>query len=119
MWGTGIPVTVDAKLLARGKERYQINCQVCHGATGAGNGITTQYGLVGVASYHLDKYRDMADGEIFNTITHGKGQMGPYHHIDIKDRWAIIAYIRALQLSQNTPVGQLPPEAASNLPTKP
>jgi len=119
MWGTGIPVTVDAKLLERGKERYQINCQVCHGATGAGNGITTQYGLVGVASYHLDKYREMADGVIFNTIKLGKGQMGPFHHIDVKDRWAIIAYIRALQLSQYAPVGQLPPDVTSNLPQKP
>jgi hypothetical protein len=112
MWGTGIPVTVDKKLLARGQERYEINCRVCHGATGAGNGITTQYGLVGVASIHLDKYREMADGEIFNTITHGKGQMGPYHHIEVADRWAIIAYLRALQFSQNAPASLLPPELA-------
>ena len=112
MWGTGIPVTVDKNLLVRGKERYEINCQVCHGALGAGNGVTTQYGLVGVASIHLDKYRDMADGEIFNTITHGKGQMGPYHHIQVEDRWAIIAYLRALQFSQNAPADLLPPDFA-------
>ena len=119
MWGTGIPVTVDQKLLARGQERYQINCQVCHGAAGAGNGITSQYGLVGAASYHADKYRTMADGEIFNTITHGKGQMGPYHHIEVKDRWAIIAYIRALQLSQNASSNLLPPESATSTAAKP
>ena len=112
MWGTGIPVTVDKNLLVRGKERYEINCQVCHGALGAGNGVTTQYGLVGVASIHLDKYREMADGEIFNTITHGKGQMGPYHHIQVEDRWAIIAYLRALQFSQNAPADLLPPDFA-------
>jgi len=112
MWGTGIPVTVDKKLLARGKERYEINCQVCHGATGAGNGITTQYGLVGVASIHLDKYREMADGEIFNTITHGQGQMAPSHPIEVADRWAIIAYLRALQFSQNAPASLLPPDFA-------
>lgn len=112
MWGTGIPVTVDKALLARGRERYGINCQVCHGATGAGNGITSQYGLVGVANLHQDKYRQMADGEIFNTITHGKGQMGPYHHIAVEDRWAIIAYIRALQFSQNAPASLLPPDFA-------
>ena len=101
MWGTGIPVTVDQKLIARGQERYQINCQVCHGATGAGNGITSQYGLVGAASYHLDKYREMADGEIFNTITHGKNTMMGYgDRIQVQDRWAIVAYIRALQKSQ-------------------
>ena len=119
MWGTGIPVTVDQKLLARGQERYQINCQVCHGAAGAGNGITSQYGLVGAASYHADKYRTMADGEIFNTITHGKGQMGPYHHIEVKDRWAIIAYIRALQLSQNASSNLLPPETATSTAAAP
>ena len=112
MWGTGIPVTVDKKLLARGKERYEINCQVCHGANGGGNGITAQYGLVGSASLHQDRFRTMADGEIFNTITHGKGQMGPYHHIDVEDRWAIIAYIRALQFSQNAPANLLPPDFA-------
>jgi len=119
MWGTGIPVTVDQKLLARGQERYQINCQVCHGAAGAGNGITSQYGLVGAASYHAEKYRIMADGEIFNTITHGKGQMGPYHHIEVKDRWAIVAYIRALQLSQNASSNLLPPESATSTAAKP
>ncbi len=119
MWGTGIPVTVDQKLLARGQERYQINCQVCHGASGAGNGITSQYGLVGAASYHADKYRTMADGEIFNTITHGKGQMGQYHHIEVKDRWAIVAYIRALQLYQNAPSNLLPPESATTTAAKP
>ena len=112
MWGTGIPVTVDKQLLARGQERYEINCRVCHGTLGGGNGITTQYGLVGVASLNLDKYREMADGEIFNTITHGKGQMGPYHHIAVEDRWAIIAYIRALQFSQNAPANLLPPDFA-------
>jgi len=67
---------------------------------------------VGVASIHLDKYREMADGEIFNTITHGKGQMGPYHHIEVADRWAIIAYLRALQFSQNAPASLLPPDFA-------
>ena len=112
MWGTGIPVTVDKKLLARGKERYEINCQVCHGTLGLGNGITSQYGLVGAANFHQDKYRQMADGEIFNTITHGKGQMGPYHQIAVEDRWAIIAYLRALQLSQNAPANLLPPDFA-------
>ncbi|NDA25371.1 MAG: cytochrome c [Verrucomicrobia bacterium] len=112
MWGTGIPVTVDTKLLARGKERYEINCQVCHGTLGLGNGITSQYGLVGAANFHQDKYRQMADGEIFNTITHGKGQMGPYHQIAVEDRWAIIAYLRALQLSQNAPANLLPPDFA-------
>jgi hypothetical protein len=62
----------------------------------------------------LDKYREMADGEIFNTITHGKGQMGPYHHIEVSDRWAIVAYIRALQLAQYAPAKLLPTEVVQS-----
>src|SRR5262249_36760839 len=72
-WLTEFPVKVDAALLERGENRFNINCAVCHGRTGAGNGITTQHGFVGVANFHQDKFRTMAAGEIFNTITNGKG----------------------------------------------
>lgn len=100
-WGTGMPFEVTPELMARGKERYSISCAVCHGATGAGNGITSKYGLVGIASLNQQRIRDMADGEIFNTITHGKNTMLGYgEKIQVQDRWAIIAYIRALQKSQ-------------------
>jgi len=91
------------KLIARGQEAYTINCMVCHGATGYGNGITTLYGLAGVASYHQDKYRTMNDGEIYNTITNGKQSMSSYgHQVKVQDRWAIVAYLRVLQYSQLT-----------------
>ena len=82
---------------------------MCHGATGQGNGITSKYGLLGIANYHQDKYRQMADGQIFNTITHGFNTMMAYgDKVTVKDRWAIIAYIRALQKSQYARLEDVP-----------
>ncbi len=108
-WGDGIPVEVTSKLMQRGAERYAINCLMCHGATGAGNGIVTQYGLAGVANYHSDRFRQMPDGEIYNTITKGKGQMMGYGaNLSPEDRWAVVAYIRALQRSQNASAADVP-----------
>ncbi len=110
-WGTGIPVEVTPELMARGQERFTINCQVCHGGTGSGNGVTSKYGLSGIANYHDDKYLKMADGEIFNTITNGHNTMLGYGaNIDVQDRWAIITYIRALQRSQTVKLGELSPD---------
>jgi mono/diheme cytochrome c family protein len=100
-WGTGMPMEVTPEVISRGQERFTISCKVCHGATGAGNGIAGKYGLVGIANLHQQRIRDMADGEIFNTITHGKNTMMGYgDRIQVQDRWAIVAYIRALQKSQ-------------------
>jgi mono/diheme cytochrome c family protein len=108
-WGDGIPVEINAALLARGKERYTINCQVCHGALGMGNGITSKYGLVGAANYHVDRLRQMADGEIYNTLVHGKNTMMGYGaNVRGDDRWAIVAYVRALQRSQNATLADVP-----------
>ena len=109
-WGTGIPIEVTPALMAKGQERFQINCQVCHGGTGAGNGVTSKYGLNGIANYHDDKYLKMADGEIFNTITNGHNSMYGYGaNITVRDRWAIITYIRSLQRSQTVKLDELPP----------
>ncbi len=100
-WGTGIPIEATPELISRGQERYNISCAVCHGATAAGNGVAGKYGLVGIANLHQDRIRQMADGELFNTITHGKNtRMGYGDRIQVQDRWAIVAYIRALQISQ-------------------
>ncbi len=100
-WIAQAPIEVTMDLMQRGQERYEIHCNVCHGPTGAGNGITTKYGMVGVAGYHTDRIRNMADGEIYNTISYGKGMMMGYgHQIQTEDRWAIVAYVRALQRSQ-------------------
>ena len=90
---------------------------MCHGATGAGNGIAGKYGLVAIANLHQQRIRDMADGEIFNTITHGKNTMMGYgDRIQVQDRWAIVAYIRALQLSQGgATINDVPPAERAQL----
>jgi mono/diheme cytochrome c family protein len=94
-------VPITRELLERGQQRYQINCMPCHGPDGDGKGITSKYGMVGMANFHDQRLINMADGEIFNTITHGKNLMGAYGpNVEVQDRWAIIAYVRALERSQ-------------------
>lgn len=115
-WGDGLPVPVTATLMKRGQERYIINCQICHGATGGGNGVTSKYGWVGIANYHDQRIVDMADGELFNTITNGKNTMYGYGgNITVADRWAIVAYLRALQKAQLGRVSDLTPEQQAAL----
>jgi Cytochrome C oxidase, cbb3-type, subunit III len=100
-WGTGIPFEVSIAILRRGQQRFGIYCGVCHGATGAGNGVAQKFGLNTVQSLLQDRIRVMSDGEIFNTVTQGKNTMMGYgDRIQVIDRWAIIAYLRALQKSQ-------------------
>jgi mono/diheme cytochrome c family protein len=119
-WGTGIPMPVTAELMQRGQERYTIFCGVCHGASGGGNGVAGQYGLVAIASLHQDRLREMADGEIYNTITHGKNTMLGYgSKIPVDDRWAIVAYVRALQLAQTATINDVPPAERAALETPP
>ena len=115
-WGTGIPIPVTPQLLQRGRERFSITCVMCHGATATGNGITKSYGLATVVTLQDDRIRKMADGEIFNTITNGKNTMMAYGpNIMVQDRWAIIAYLRALQRSQAGTVADVPPEHRAEL----
>ena len=102
-FATGMPnsLEVDLAFLQRGRDRYQIYCSPCHGALGNGQGITVKYGMGTVATngnYHDDRLRNMPDGEIFNTITNGKNTMLPYaDKLAPEDRWAVVAYVRALQ----------------------
>jgi len=110
-WVRGIPsaVTVDARFLQRGRERYSISCAPCHGALGDGNGITKAYGMGATPTYHDDRLRAMAEGEIYNTITNGKGTMMGYaDKVVPEDRWAIVAYVRALQRAQHGSVADVP-----------
>jgi mono/diheme cytochrome c family protein len=108
-WATRIPVKVDLALLRRGQERYEIYCTPCHGATGSGNGLMTQYGLVGVASITDELHALMSVGEYFSVITAGKGRMLGYGpQIKVRDRWAIVAYVRALMRSQNARITDVP-----------
>lgn len=102
-------VPVTAALLERGAERFAIYCTPCHGALGDGNGITKPYGMGATPTYHDDRLRNMAEGEIYNTIIHGKGNMLSYaDKLDVNDRWAVIAYVRALQRSQNATPADVP-----------
>ncbi|MEY2501391.1 MAG: hypothetical protein QOI07_1725 [Verrucomicrobiota bacterium] len=115
-WGDGFPLPVTGELMERGKQRFNINCSACHGYTAAGNGITKQYGLTTVVSLQDERIRKMADGEIFNTITNGKNTMMAYGpNVSVTDRWAIIAYLRALQRSQNATEADVPPDHRAEL----
>jgi mono/diheme cytochrome c family protein len=115
-WGTGIPIAVTRELIDRGQQRFNITCAMCHGAAAAGNGITKQYGLATVVSLQDERIRKMSDGEIFNTITNGKNTMMAYGpNIIVADRWAIIAYLRALQRSQNAPIADVPEDHRAEL----
>lgn len=101
-----IPVEVTKDFIYRGKERYDIYCSVCHGGTGNGRGIimTGNYGYVPAPSFHRQASYDMPDGEFYSAITNGIRNMPSYAtQIKVEDRWAIVAYIRALQRSQNVP----------------
>jgi mono/diheme cytochrome c family protein len=102
-WVATIPIPVTQQMLARGQARYNINCAPCHGAQGDGKGITVRFGMAVIADLHdatTRKVPQQSDGEIFNTISYGKGLMQAYaSNITIEDRWAIVAYVRALQRS--------------------
>jgi mono/diheme cytochrome c family protein len=104
-----IPLPVTEQLLARGQQRYAINCAPCHGATGDGKGITSKYQMLAMANFHDARLVKMPDGELFNTITYGKNLMGGYGpNISITDRWAIVAYVRALERSRLASLEDVP-----------
>ncbi len=111
------PLAVTATLLHRGQERFTIYCAPCHGAQADGNGVTKKLGMAVVANLHDKRIVEMPDGEIFNTVTHGKNLMQSYAaQVPVEDRWAIIAYVRALQLSRLGAVEDLPAELRDKLP---
>jgi mono/diheme cytochrome c family protein len=121
VYGDGIPeaIGVNAALLERGRERFKINCAICHGPAAAGDGVIKSYGLVTVASLQDERIRSMPDGQIFSTITNGKNTMGAYGpQIAVQDRWAIVAYLRALQMSQNAKLAELPENLQKELNSK-
>ncbi|MEK7706791.1 MAG: cytochrome c [Verrucomicrobiota bacterium] len=111
------PLPVTAELLARGRERFTIFCLPCHGAQADGNGIAKKIGAMSVvANLHDKRIVELPDGELFNTISHGKNLMGAYGpQIPVEDRWAIVAYVRALQLSRLGSVDDLPAEMKAKL----
>lgn len=105
----GYPFAVTADVIDRGHERYDIYCSECHGRIGDGNGMIPSRGYRRPPSFHSDTMRARTTGHIFDVMTNGFGGMPPYGKmIPTRDRWAIVAYIRALQLSQNAPVDVVP-----------
>jgi mono/diheme cytochrome c family protein len=109
-----VPITMD--LLLRGQERFNIYCAPCHGRAGDGQGIVVKYDYVPPASFHDQRLRDMPDGEIFTTMSNGLRNMPSYkHQVSVADRWAIIAYIRALQRSQNATITDVPADRREDL----
>jgi mono/diheme cytochrome c family protein len=109
------PFTVTVSTLERGREQYTIFCAPCHDLVGNGQGIITDYGMEAPPSFHDPELRDEPAGYYFTVITNGTRVMPSYARIPPEDRWAIIAYIRALQLSQNADVSQLPAEVLPQL----
>jgi len=119
VYGDGIPLDLNARLLERGRERFEIYCSVCHDRAGSGNGVAKAYGLATVASLLDDRIKSQPDGQIFATITNGKNTMGAYGpSIAVEDRWAIVAYLRVLQRSQSVKAELLSPETKALLEKK-
>jgi mono/diheme cytochrome c family protein len=110
------PITITRETLERGRERFEIYCAPCHGRTGAGNGIIVQRGYPAPPSYHIDRLRQAPAGHFFDVITQGYGVMYSYaQRVEPADRWAIAAYIRVLQQSQDGRVSDVPPDQRAEL----
>jgi len=109
--GDGFPFPVTADVMQRGRERFDIYCSECHGRLGDGNGMIPSRGFRRPPSYHTQALRTAKIGHFFDVMTNGFGAMPSYRTmIPPSDRWAIVAYIRALQLSQNATIDEIPPE---------
>lgn len=110
------PLPVDRQVLERGQERFNIYCAPCHDRTGSGQGIVATRSSWLAANLTDQRIREMPDGQMFDTITHGKRSMPAYRfQIGERDRWAIVAYVRALQRASVGTLGDVPPELRSEL----
>jgi mono/diheme cytochrome c family protein len=114
------PYPVDMALLKRGQDRYMIYCMPCHSPAGDGDGLVVRRGFPAPPSYHQDRLRNAPDRHIYDVIKNGYGVMVPYgDRVEPADRWAIVAFIRALQLSQHADVASLPPDVRARLGGQP
>jgi mono/diheme cytochrome c family protein len=112
----GFPLPVDEKLLHRGEDRYKVFCTPCHGLQGDGQGMAAMRGMKHPTSYHIDRLRQAPNGYFYDVISNGFGSMYSYsERISPRDRWAIIAYVRALQLSRNAKASELPEDLRQKL----
>jgi cytochrome c len=110
------PLPLNMDLLERGENRYKIFCSPCHGLQGDGNGMVAMRGMKHPPSYHQDRLRQVPNGYIYDVITNGFGAMLGYSaQVQPRDRWAIVAYLRALQLSRNAKVSDLPPDVREKI----
>jgi mono/diheme cytochrome c family protein len=117
---TTLPMPLTRELLKRGQERYNIFCSPCHDRTGSGRGMVVRRGYQPPPSYHIDRLRDAPVGHFFDVMTNGLGAMPDYaSQIEVSDRWAIAAYVKALQLSQNAPLSDVPADRRGELTQAP
>lgn len=117
---TQFPVPITKQFLLRGEQRYNIYCTPCHGFIGDGNGMIAKRGFKWPANLHTDRLRNAPPGYLFQVVSNGYGAMPAYRfQIEPQDRWAILAYVRALQLSRNTSVADVPAEGQAELEKQP
>jgi hypothetical protein len=113
---TTFPFPITRDVLLRGQDRFNIYCTPCHGRTGDGYGMIVQRGFQHPPSYHTDRLRNAPVGHFFDVVTNGFGAMQSYAaRVDPQDRWAIIAYIRVLQMSRNAQAGDVPADKQAEL----
>ena len=111
-----LPFAISREVLERGRARFNIYCSPCHGQTGEGNGMIVQRGFPPPPSYHIDRLRQAPIGHFFDVMTQGYGIMYSYaERVPPADRWAIAAYIRVLQKSQNAKIEEVPPRERTQL----
>lgn len=112
-----VPMTITKTMLDRGQQRFDIYCSPCHGALGDGDGMIAKRGFKIPANFHTDRLRQAPPGYLYQVISNGYGAMPDYANQipHVEDRWAIVAYIRALQLSRNATVADIPSEERSKL----
>ena len=113
---TAFPMAITPAVMQRGQERFNVFCSPCHGRTGSGNGMVVQRGFRAPPSYHEDRLRNAPVGYFFDVMTNGFGAMQDYAaQVPVADRWAIAAYIRALQLSQRATLADVPADRRADL----
>jgi mono/diheme cytochrome c family protein len=113
---TTLPFALTPQVMDRGQERFNIYCSPCHGRLGYGNGMVVQRGFRAPPSYHIDRLRQAPLGHFYDVMTNGFGAMQSYaDKVAPDDRWAVAAYIRALQLSQHATINDAPPEERAKL----
>ncbi len=115
-FGSGFPIAVDNELMERGQERFNIYCAVCHGAAGDSDSMTKKYGMLTVADLTTDRLVQYTEGNLYDVIANGRNTMKGYgDKLSVEDRWAVVAYVRALQRAANGTAEDLTPAQREEL----